>query len=280
MRLVNTTEGLGVLVGADNEEVADVSAVAPDVESVITGGADALDAVRRALGGATRRPLGTVTLDAPVRRPPKFLGIGLNYAAHIEESGRERPQHQVWFNKQSTCVIGAGVPIIVPSVSTSVDYEGELGVVIAQRCRHVARERARDVVAGWTVVNDVSARDWQWRTQQWTLGKSFDTHGPMGPALVTLDELDDPGGLSLRTWVNDELRQDANTNDMIFHVWEMVAELSTVFTLEPGDVFATGTPSGCGFAQDPPDFLEDGDTVRIEIERVGTLQNPVVAERG
>ena len=152
--------------------------------------------------------------------------------------------------------------------------------MIGKSCRHIAREQARDVVAGWTVVNDVSARDWQWRTQQWTLGKSFDTHGPMGPALVTLDELDDPGGLSLRTWVNDELRQDANTNDMIFHVWEMVAELSTVFTLEPGDVFATGTPSGCGFAQDPPDFLEDGDTVRIEIERVGTLQNPVVAERG
>ena len=279
MRLVNTATGLGAIVGAAADEVADLSDLAPDVLTLISGGDDALDAARRAIGAASRTPLASVRLDAPIRRPPKFLGIGLNYAAHIEESGRERPEHQVWFNKQATCVIGPGAPIVVPKVSTMVDYEGELGVVIGQRCRTVAREHARDVVAGWTVINDVSARDWQWRVPQWTLGKSFDTHGPMGPALVTIDELEGPDGLSLRTWVNGELRQDANTDDMIFHVWDMIAELSTVFTLEPGDVLATGTPSGCGFAQEPPNFLQGGDVVRIEIERVGVLENPVTAER-
>jgi len=279
MRLVNTNTGLGALIGPDNDEVADLTALAPDVITLISGGTDAIDAARRAVADAPRRPLASLRLDAPIRRPPKFLGLGMNYAAHVAEAGRERPEHQVWFNKQSTCVIGPDQPIVVPGVSTMVDYEGELGVVIGTRCRHVPRERARDVVAGWTVVNDVSARDWQWRTPQWTLGKSFDTHGPMGPALVTIDELADPDGLSLRTWVNGDLRQDATTDDMIFHVWDMVAELSTVFTLEPGDVLATGTPSGCGFALDPPDFLEEGDTVRIEIEGVGVLENPVTAER-
>lgn len=276
MKLVNLAQGAGALVGEG--EVADLSSVAPDVLSIVTGGPDAMAAVAKALASAPRLPRSQVEIDAPVRRPPKFLGIGLNYAAHIDESGRERPQHQVWFNKQSTCVIGPGASIVLPRVSTSVDYEGELGLVVARRCRHVPRERARDVIAGWTVVNDVSARDWQWRTPQWTLGKSFDTHGPMGPALVTIDELPDPSGLRLRTWVNDELRQDANTSEMIFDVWEMIAELSSVFTLEPGDVLSTGTPSGCGFAQDPPDFLDAGDTVRIEIEEVGVLENPVVAE--
>jgi 2-keto-4-pentenoate hydratase/2-oxohepta-3-ene-1,7-dioic acid hydratase in catechol pathway len=276
MKLVNLASGPGALVGDD--EVADLSSVAEDVLGIVTGGPDALAAAERALRSADRIPRAGLKLDAPVRRPPKFLAIGMNYAAHIEETGRERPEHQVWFNKQSTCVIGPGDAIVLPAVSATVDYEGELGVVISQRCRHVPRERARDVVAGWTVINDVSARDWQWRTAQWTLGKSFDTHGPMGPALVTIDELPDPSGLRLRTWVNDDLRQDASTDEMIFDVWDMIAELSTVFTLEPGDVLSTGTPSGCGFALEPPDFLDEGDTVRIEIERVGVLENPVVAE--
>lgn len=281
MKLVNfvtvggTRPRLGALVDG---EVADLSGVAPDVTAVLRGGADALGAARRELATAPRLAPTAVTLAAPVSRPPKFLGIGLNYAAHVAESGRERPEHQLWFNKQSTCVTGPTSPIVVPRVSSMVDYEGELGVVIGRRCRHVPREDARKVVAGYTVVNDVSVRDWQWRTPTWTLGKSFDTHGPMGPYLVTDDEVGDPHGLRLRTWVNGDVRQDARTDDLIFDVWEMIAYLSSVFTLEPGDVLATGTPSGCGFARNPPQWLVPGDTVRVEIESLGALENPVVEE--
>jgi 2-keto-4-pentenoate hydratase/2-oxohepta-3-ene-1,7-dioic acid hydratase in catechol pathway len=159
-----------------------------------------------------------------------------------------------------------------------VDYEGELGVVIGKRCRHVPAEKARDVVAGYTVINDVSVRDWQWRVPTWTLGKSFDTHGPMGPALVTTDEIDDPHDLLLQTFVNGDLRQHARTDDLIFDCWSMIAHLSTVFTLEPGDVLSTGTPAGVGFALNPPQWLQAGDVVRIEIEGIGTLENPVADE--
>ena len=279
MRLVNVSSaagagaGLGALVG---DQVVDLREVAGDVLSIVAGGADALEVARRAAKSAPRLALSEVTLAAPVPRPPKFLGIGLNYAAHIAESGLPRPEHQVWFNKQSTCVIGPGAPIVVPSVSSMVDYEGELGVVIGRRCRKVPVHRAREVVAGYTIVNDVSVRDWQWQTPTWTLGKSFDSHGPMGPALVTTDEVEDPHRLRLRTWVNEELRQDARTDDLIFDTWDMIAHLSTVFTLEPGDVLATGTPAGCGFALNPPQWLRAGDVVRIEIEAVGMLENPVV----
>jgi 2-keto-4-pentenoate hydratase/2-oxohepta-3-ene-1,7-dioic acid hydratase in catechol pathway len=225
-----------------------------------------------------RHDLAAVELLAPVKRPPKFLGIGLNYAAHVDETGRDRPEHPTFFNKQSTCVIGHGAPVHVPRVSQMVDYEGELGMVVGQRCRAVPAERAAEVIAGYLVVNDVSARDWQYRSPTWTLGKSFDTHGPTGPWLVTPDEVGDPQALGLRTFVNDELRQDARTSEMLFSCYEQVATLSTVFTLEPGDIVATGTPAGVGMARTPPSFLQPGDVVRIEIERVGTLENPVVAE--
>jgi 2-keto-4-pentenoate hydratase/2-oxohepta-3-ene-1,7-dioic acid hydratase in catechol pathway len=231
-----------------------------------------------ATAGGERHPLSEVELMAPVKRPPKFLGIGLNYAAHVDETGRDRPEHPTFFNKQSTCVIGPGAPIHVPRVSQMVDYEGELGMVVGRRCRAVPAERAAEVVAGYLVVNDVSARDWQYRAPTWTLGKSFDTHGPIGPWLVTPDELGDPQALGLRTFVNGELRQEANTSEMLFTCYEQIATLSTVFTLEPGDIVATGTPAGVGMARTPPTFLQPGDVVRIEIERIGTLENPVVAE--
>jgi 2-keto-4-pentenoate hydratase/2-oxohepta-3-ene-1,7-dioic acid hydratase in catechol pathway len=281
MKLVNfSTQGASGLGELVNEEVIDLSHVADDVLSILVGGEEALVAARRARASAPRWPLGEVRLGAPIARPPKFLGIGLNYAAHVAESGATPPEHQVWFNKQSTCVIGTGAPIVLPAVSSMVDYEGELGVVIAKRCRHVSIESAPTVVAGFTVINDVSARDWQWQTPTWTLGKSFDTHGPMGPALVTSDEVVDPHDLSLRTWVNGELRQNARTDDLIFNCWAMIAHLSTVFTLEPGDVLSTGTPAGCGFAFNPPRWLSAGDVVRIEIEGIGALENPVVDEAG
>jgi 2-keto-4-pentenoate hydratase/2-oxohepta-3-ene-1,7-dioic acid hydratase in catechol pathway len=219
-----------------------------------------------------------VELLAPVRRPPKFLAIGLNYAAHAEETGRVRPDFPTFFNKQSTCVTGPRAPIHIPPESEQVDYEGELGIVIGRRCRRVPRETARSVIAGYLVVNDVSARDWQYRSPTWTLGKSFDTHGPIGPWLITADEVDDPQDLRIRTYVNDDERQNASTGGMLFGCYEQVAILSSVFTLEPGDVIATGTPAGVGMARTPPEFLKPGDTVRVEIDHLGGLSNPVIAE--
>jgi 2-keto-4-pentenoate hydratase/2-oxohepta-3-ene-1,7-dioic acid hydratase in catechol pathway len=242
-------------------------------------GAEALAVAARAPSSRARRyPLAALRLLAPVPVPPKVLGIGMNYGAHVAELGRARPEHQVWFNKQRSCVIASGDPIVVPGVSAQVDYEGELAFVIGRRCRHVPAAEAASVVAGFTVMNDVSVRDWQWRTPTWTMGKSFDSHGPLGPGLVTTDEIPDPQGLRLRTWVNGELRQDASTDDMIFSCWAMVEELSTVFTLEPGDVISTGTPAGVGAGFDPPRWLRAGDSVRIEVEGVGVLENPVIDE--
>jgi 2-keto-4-pentenoate hydratase/2-oxohepta-3-ene-1,7-dioic acid hydratase in catechol pathway len=230
--------------------------------------------------GATgpRLPLSDVRLTAPIARPPKFLAIGLNYADHANESGMARPDFPVFFNKQSTCVVGPGEAVHVPRASAVVDYEGELGIVIGRRCRHVSAADAVGVVAGYTIVNDVTVRDWQFKAPTWTLGKSFDTHGPIGPWIVTTDELPDPHSLQLRTFVNGELLQDANTKEMLFNCWEQIETLSTACTLEPGDVIATGTPAGIGFTRQPPVLLKPGDTVRVEIEGIGILENPVIAE--
>lgn len=217
-----------------------------------------------------------VRFEAPVPTPGKVLGIGLNYMDHIRETGREPPKHQLWFNKQRTCIVGYGEAIRIPSVSDQVDYEGELVVVIGRRCRNVPLSRAYEVIAGYTVGNDVSTRDWQARTPTMTLGKSFDTHGPTGPWIVTPDEIADPHALSLRTWVNDELRQDASTAEMLFTIPEQIAHVTQVFTLEPGDLIFTGTPAGVGLATDPPGFVKAGDVVRIEIEAIGRLENPVI----
>ena len=249
----------------------EVAITAPDMLTVLARGVDAAKVTRRVA-------LADARLLAPVPRPPKFLAIGLNYAAHVDESGMKRPEHQLWFNKQSTCVIGPGDAIEIPSASAMVDYEGELAFVIGTRCRHVRAADAPSVIAGYTIVNDVSVRDWQMRSQTMTMGKSFDTHGPMGPCIVTADELGDPHSLRLQTWVNGEQRQDAKTDDLIFDCFDMVEHLSTAFTLEVGDVIATGTPAGVGMAMQPPGWLTAGDTVRIEIEGVGVLENPVVAE--
>ena len=261
--------------------VADVTAADPTLPrslvALLSGaGLRALDAAR---ASAPRRPLAELWLLAPLARPPKFLAIGLNYRDHIAETGQAPPDHQLWFNKQSTCVVGPGAPIEVPRASEQVDYEGELGLVIGRRCRHVPASRAAEVVAGYLVVNDVSVRDWQRRGPTMTMGKSWDTHGPIGPWLVTGDEVGDPHALRIRTWVNDELRQDGTTADLIFDCWKMIEHLSTAFTLEPGDVISTGTPAGVGAARTPPAWLRPGDTVSVTVEGVGTLQNPVVAER-
>jgi 2-keto-4-pentenoate hydratase/2-oxohepta-3-ene-1,7-dioic acid hydratase in catechol pathway len=228
---------------------------------------------------AEHYPLDSVRLLAPVR-PRKFLAIGLNYADHIAESGMEAPDYPVFFNKQVTCVVGPDDDVHMPQVSQLLDYEGELAIVIGARCRHVPENRAHEVIAGYTISDDISVRDWQVRTPTMTMGKSFDTHGPLGPWLVTADELGDPHDLPIRTFVNDELRQHGNTREMIYNCYQQVAHLSQAFTLEPGDVIATGTPAGIGAVRQPfPDgLLKVGDVVRIQIDGIGELRNTVVEE--
>jgi len=266
----------------DGEEVVDLAAAAPslptEMVAFLAAGAPALHAAHAAVGSGPRIPLAAVELCAPVLRPPKFLGVGLNYADHVAEAGLEPPKHPTLFNKQSTCVVGPTDPIHLPRASHVLDYEGELGFVVGRRCRHVSREDAPDVIAGYLVVNDVTVRDWQLRIPTWTMGKSFDTHGPLGPWIATPDEIPDPHRLRLRTWVNDELRQDSNTKELIFDCFALVEHLSTAFTLEPGDVVATGTPGGVGIALKPPRLLVAGDVVRVEIEGIGRIENRVIPE--
>lgn len=245
----------------------------------LNAGSSALDAMRQQIdSGLGRIALDQVKLHAPVPRPGKYLGISLNYADHIEETGRDKPEYPSFFTKQSTCVIGPGDAIHRPKVSDKLDYEGELAFVIGTRCRHVPVDKAHQVIAGFTIANDVSVRDWQFRSPTFTLGKSFDTHGPLGPWIVTGDEITDPHNLNLKTWIDGELRQNSNTRNMIFNCYEMVAYLSQAMTLEPGDVIATGTPAGVGVKMKPRGYMLPGQTARIEIEGIGTLVNPVVEE--
>ncbi len=270
----------GVVVG---EEIVDLTApevgLPGDMVQLLALGPEGSARVAGAVQTrAARVPLVGARVLAPVPKPPSFLAIAKNYDAHVQELGHERPQHQMWFAKQPTCVIGPGAAIEVPRVSDDVDYEGELGIVIGTRARHVAAADWMGVVAGFVVVNDVSVRDWQWRSPTMMLGKGFDTHGPIGPWIVTPDEIGGVEHLSVRTWVNDELRQDGNTAEMIFSCAEMVEHLSTAFTLEPGMILSTGTPAGVAAGQEHPRWLRDGDVVRIEVEGVGVLSNPVVDE--
>jgi 2-keto-4-pentenoate hydratase/2-oxohepta-3-ene-1,7-dioic acid hydratase in catechol pathway len=267
---------LGIVLG---DEVVDLSAADVPTEPAAALGELGPEAIEKLGEGAARLPLPEVRLLAPAA-PRKYLGIALNYADHIAEMGMEAPEVPVFFNKQATCVVGPGEEIHMPKVSTFLDYEAELAVVIGKRCRHVPAERAHEVIAGYTCANDVSVRDWQGRAQTMTIGKSFDTHGPLGPWLVTADELGDPQELRIRCFVDDELRQDASTGEMVFDCFQQVAHLSEAFTLEPGDAIATGTPAGVGLGRQPirDNLLHVGQTVRVEIERIGELVNTVVEE--
>jgi len=259
-------------------DLTDVSIGLPgDMSELLQIGEAALAAARAAPSEhGARWPLAEVRLLAPVPAPPKVLAIGMNYRAHVAEMGRALPEHQYWFNKQRTSVVGPGHPIAIPRVSDQVDYEGELGIVIGRRAKDVPAAEWLSCVAGFTVLNDVSVRDWQAHSPTFTMGKSFDTHCPIGPCIVTADEIGDPGDLALRTWVNGELRQESSTSDLVFKCAEMIEYLTTVFPLEPGDILATGTPAGVGMGFKPPRWLCDGDVVRIEIEGLGVLENPVV----
>jgi 2-keto-4-pentenoate hydratase/2-oxohepta-3-ene-1,7-dioic acid hydratase in catechol pathway len=245
----------------------------------LSAGSRALEAMQQQIdSGEDRIALDQVKLLAPVPRPGKYLAISLNYADHIGETGLDKPEYPSFFTKQGTCVIGHGDAIHRPKVSDKLDYEGELAFVIGKRCRHVPVDKAHQVIAGFTIANDVSVRDWQIRSSTFTLGKSFDTHGPLGPWLVTSDEISDPHNLDIKTWIDDELRQNSNTRHMIFNCYEMIAYLSQAMTLEPGDVIATGTPAGVGVKMKPRGYMLPGQTARIEIEGIGALVNPVIEE--
>lgn len=271
----------GLLFG---DKVVALSTVLPDAPGSARAVIAAWDSLAPRLANAEDAPglaLADVRLLAPVDAPQKMPAIGLNYADHIEEAkhlGLKIPTEQVWFCKQPGSLNGPFDGIEMPKVSDKLDYEVELVAVIGKRGRHISRSAAPSHVFGYAVGNDVSVRDWQTRTPQWMLGKSFDTHGPVGPAIVTADEIGDPHRLAIRSYVNGELRQNSNLKHLVFNVWDQIAELSQAMTLEPGDLIFTGTPGGVGIGFTPPKLLKLGDVVRCEIEEIGAIENTVVAE--
>lgn len=250
----------------------------PTILSIVVAGDTSLAFLAGLIAqAAPELKLNAAKLCAPIEQPGKYLAIGMNYRKHLEESdklGVARSAHQVWFNKQTTCISGPFDPI-EPGVTEKLDYEVELGVVIGAAAKHVSEADAHRHVFGYFVANDVSARDWQFHSATFTIGKSFDTHGPIGPWIVTADEVTDPHDLALRCFVNGDKRQENNTRGMIANIWEQIAYLSTAFTLEPGDLIATGTPEGVGVAMDPQVFLQSGDIVRCEIDGIGVIENRV-----
>jgi 2-keto-4-pentenoate hydratase/2-oxohepta-3-ene-1,7-dioic acid hydratase in catechol pathway len=286
MKLATFHQGPDLRIGlVEGDEIIDLRTgddrLPNDWIPLIAAGADGLDAARGAAAAARRLPLASVRLGPPIARPRKFLGLGLSFRSHIEElraHGETIPAHQIWFNKQVTSVNGPYDPICRPAVSEQLDYEGELAFVIGRRARHVRRDEAKAFIAGYMVCNDVSVRDWQRRSPTGTLGKSFDTHGPIGPWLTTADEVASPEDLSIRTWVDGELRQDGRTSELAYSFGEMIEELSTVFTLEPGDILTTGTPRGVGQGFSPQRWLTEGQVVRVEVEGLGHIENRVIAE--
>ena len=268
---------IGKVVGDRVIDLSPVPGVSGSMRALITD----LPKLRAALeaAGAPDFPLAAVTLEAPITDPQKFLAIGMNYAAHAAEAaaaGIPIPKSQLWFNKQVSCITGPYDALDIPKVSDKVDYEAEMAVVIGARCHDVAEADALSVVAGYMVCNDVTARDWQQRSPTYTLGKSFDTHGPIGPWITTADEIADPYALTMRLDVNGEKRQESSTGDMIYNIHRQIAYLTTVMTLEPGDILATGTPAGVGIAEGK--FLRDGDLVTVSIEGLGVISNRCAGE--
>jgi 2-keto-4-pentenoate hydratase/2-oxohepta-3-ene-1,7-dioic acid hydratase in catechol pathway len=281
MKLVRFDAGQGVRLGlVDADAIVDLTAGGlpfPTMLALIEAGPAGLDAVRAVAVHAPRWPLAGARLLAPIERPGKYLAIGMNYQKHLEEADRlgvERSKHQVWFNKQTSCLTGPYDPI-EPGVTEKLDYEVELGVVIGRRAKSVAAADALSYIFGYFVANDVSARDWQFHSPTFTMGKSFDTHGPIGPWIVTADEVPNPQSLDLRCIVNGETRQSNNTANMLHRIDDQIAYLSTAFTLEPGDLIATGTPEGVGVGRVPPTFLKSGDVVRCEVDGIGAIENKV-----
>ncbi len=273
---------LGLLIDGRAISLSDLIADAPtDARAAIAGWPELGPRLAAADPAGKGVPVGSVQLLRPLDSVEKMMAIGLNYADHIEEArdaGLTIPTEQVWFNKMPTSLAGPFEGIELPKVSDKLDYEVELVAVIGKGGRHISAANAPKHVFGFCVGNDVSVRDWQTKTPQWVLGKSFDTHGPIGPAIVTSDEVGDPHGLAVQSYVNGELRQNSNTRHLVFNVWAQIEELSKVMTLKPGDLIFTGTPGGVGLAFKPPRFLKVGDVVRCEISGLGAIENTVVAE--
>lgn len=284
MRLITFDAGEGLEVGAIlGDGVFALSRRVPHVASsmiqLITAWGHSQSEIASAALGTPDFALDSIRLMAPVPRPGKIMAIGLNYKDHIAESGSATPQHQLWFSKQTTAVNGPFDAIQLPTVANStVDFEAELVVVIGKPGRHISRTDAAKHVFGYCCGNDVSVREWQRHTPQWVLAKSFDTHAPFGPWIVTSEELGDPHKLGVRCLVNGEERQRSNTQHLLFDVFAQIEHLSKAMTLECGDVIFTGTPGGVGAASKPPRFLEADDLVRVEIEQIGYIEARLVAE--
>lgn len=280
----NSSTRIGALVTRNSEErVVDFSQAAPslptDMIAFLEGGQAIQAVAQNAIANtADTLPLAAVKLLAPIPRPSKIICIGLNYSDHAAETGQPIPKYPIVFSKYANTIIATGDSIVLPRVSNEVDYEAELGFVIGKTARYVPAAQALDYVAGYMPINDVSARDYQTRISQWTMGKTFDTFAPMGPALVTSDEVPDAGKLKISLTINGEVLQDSNTDKLIFGIPQLVEALSEVMTLEPGDIVSTGTPPGVGMARNPKRYLRPGDVVNITIEGLGTLSNPVIAE--
>ncbi len=278
MKLAAFDAGRGRELGVvtDDLKLVSITRAAPDLVSGMIDLIARWDAVRGDIATIAGRPadaaVADVRLQAPVGRPGKIMAIGLNYADHIAESGMETPASQTWFAKAVTATHGPNDPIQIPKVSSALDYEAELVAIIGKGGRHIAKADAPDAIFGYCVGNDVSVRDWQLRTTQWVLGKSFDTHAPFGPWIVTSDELGDPHSLGIRCFVNGEARQTSNTRHLVFNCWDQIEHLSHAMTLEPGDVIYTGTPGGVGMSMTPRRTLGDGDVVRVEIDRLGAIE--------
>ncbi len=290
MRLVSFVHEGQIRLGAirmagAKELVFDLNRIEPrlpvQMEAFLESGQSALSLAAQALAHApveAALALDGLALKAPIPRPGKIIAIGQNYLMHVEEAKQVASEYPIIFAKYNNTVIGSGEPIVLPKLSQQVDYEGELGVVIGKRCKGVPVSEALRCVGGYTALNDVSARDYQHLTSQWTMGKSFDTFAPMGPTLLTADEVANPQNLNLRVTIGGEELQSANTRDMIFSVAQLISTISAVMTLDPGDVIATGTPGGIGAVRTPPRWLRPGEVVRVEIDGIGVLENPVVAE--
>ena len=276
-----TTDNLSPRVGVvRGDTVMDLSTAGftGDMKELIRGGVD-VSSLSAKSAEAKPIPLAEANLMAPVMNPGKVLAIALNYADHVEESGMDTPKHQMWFNKQHNCINGPYEDINLPAVSDKIDYEAELCRVIGRRCKHVPRDRAHEVIAGYFCGNDVSVRDWQMRAPTMQIGKSFDTHGPIGPWLVTPDEIEDPHALDIKCTVNGEVKQHSNTKHLVFDCFDGIEHLTQAYALDVGDILFMGTPSGVGAAMQPPSFMKAGDVVRVEIEKIGYIENKVVPEK-
>jgi 2-keto-4-pentenoate hydratase/2-oxohepta-3-ene-1,7-dioic acid hydratase in catechol pathway len=276
-RIVDLQASLAASLGrrgvARAPEIA-AALVPPNTRGFLEGGVASQEAVA-SLGERVTVPRGAARLHAPIADPGKFICIGLNYRDHAEEAGQPIPKEPPVFPKWANAILDPGEPILRPRGSTQLDWEVELGVVIGRTARFVPREQALDYVWGYTIINDVSARDFQFVTSQWAAGKIGDTMAPVGPYIADRQEVKDPHVLDLKLWVNGTLMQNGNTRTFIFDVGYVVSYLSRIMTLSPGDLIATGTPPGVGFARKPPIFLGPGDTVKLEITGLGTLENTV-----